>query len=267
MTSRQTWTDLIVYECDIGYHLGTSWDSISCQANGTWTVAPVCNPNPSCGGAPIVPNGIVIFTNFTNQRSEIRSVVQYKCRSGYRLNGSEIIICNEDQKWSAVPTCEINTCPPAPQIANAVIFNQTFPEGTQAYDGDRVAYQCNQGYIPLNRKATMVCLFDGRWTLEPQCIPGEEVPITEPETTTFAFTTSGVTRPQTCGAPNLIENGDIEFASFNYQSITSKPGDRVLYDCNEGYGLEPNVGTNPVYCDRLSLEWSAMPRCICKCHA
>ena len=244
-TTKFTWFDKVTYSCEIGYHSEWNDPTITCNMNGTWPFPPKCVPDASCGAAPIVTNGFVQDQNFVGHRSRPSSTVRYRCRSGYRLNGTAVIRCRPDLEWTTAPRCELINCGMAPVVSNALIFNQSYPVNQVAMDGDRVTYQCNPGYYIPDGKATIVCLFDGLWTPEPRCVPG-------------SGNGTGIVDEQTCGLAPLLSGGNIRNATFDITQ-TSGIADKVWYTCRDNFQL---VGRDIIVCRPDTLTWTAMPQCV-----
>ena len=197
----------------------------------------------SCGAAPLITNGFVYSTNFTADLSEFGSYIRYRCRSGYKLMGLDISFCEANLQWSTLPTCEILFCPTPPQIPRAQLFNRTWPDSRRPQDGDRASYVCEPGYQVEAGTNTIVCLYDGSWTPEPNCV------------------TNVPDSPVTCGAVPRVAFGSIQSASFAYDDGRSKSsiGDNIVYLCDPQFVLS---GSANVRC----LEdgtWTALPTCTC----
>ncbi|XP_067840108.1 CUB and sushi domain-containing protein 1-like [Heptranchias perlo] len=102
----------------------------------------------------------------------LSSVVQFYCKSGYRLVGQRNATCrqfpNGSYQWdTAVPLCQAISCgvPEAP--GNGSVFGRDYSMGS------RVNYRCGEGFtLESGQRAIAVCREDGMWSNSrktPQC--------------------------------------------------------------------------------------------------
>ncbi|KAG5311324.1 SVEP1 protein, partial [Acromyrmex insinuator] len=119
----------------------------------------------SCAPPQIPEYGYIDNGNNTdnvNNRRTINSVVIFKCRHGYILEGAEQSICSSDAKWSALPSCKPVACGKPPILANAILKSDV--DGTQNYTfGNMISYQCVPGYRVFGQ-ASLRCLGSGKWS-------------------------------------------------------------------------------------------------------
>ncbi|KAK9718535.1 CUB domain [Popillia japonica] len=98
---------IVRYECEPGY-VRSGHPVILCMSNGTWSGdVPTCS-RAKCPEFPEVSNGFITDTSrnyFFNDEARVQ------CFKGYKLVGSNIIRCGENQKFNNPPKCEdINEC-------------------------------------------------------------------------------------------------------------------------------------------------------------
>lgn len=63
----------------------------------------------TCEDPGIPTNGTTCDDNITNSQFQKGETIRYCCDEGYNLEGSSVIICQQDQKWNAsIPNCVEN---------------------------------------------------------------------------------------------------------------------------------------------------------------
>lgn len=193
----------VLYSCYPGYELlGNS--VLSCQEDGIWNgSAPVCI-SIQCELLSPPENGFVHF-----MESTFGSSVQYTCKPGYRLVGSDTRHCMSNRQWSdATPTCEVIPCPMPSRPINGTIRGDVYTYGST------VQYDCDPGF-QLNGSDKRTCQADKTWNgNEPICIP------------------------VSCGQPPGLENGQVLGDEYTFQKY-------IEYTCKEGFLLE---GVNKRVC-------------------
>ncbi|XP_018392761.1 PREDICTED: sushi, von Willebrand factor type A, EGF and pentraxin domain-containing protein 1-like [Cyphomyrmex costatus] len=120
--------------------------------------------NKSCAPPQIPEYGYIDGNNTdnVNNRRTINSVVIFKCRHGYILEGDEQSICLSDTRWSALPSCKPVVCGKPPILANAVLKSDV--DKTQNYTfGNMISYQCVPGYRVFGQ-TNLRCLGSGKWS-------------------------------------------------------------------------------------------------------
>ncbi|XP_055635764.1 uncharacterized protein LOC129775276 isoform X1 [Toxorhynchites rutilus septentrionalis] len=128
---------IVSYECDPGYQR-SGQPVLICMSNGTWSSSvPVCT-RKRCYKFPNIENGF--YVDRTRQYY-YGDEVRIQCHKGYRQVGPNIVKCNADQEFDAIPTCEdINECVTSPcDIASTECMN------TQG----SFHCQCKDGFSPL----------------------------------------------------------------------------------------------------------------------
>ncbi|XP_072107222.1 CUB and sushi domain-containing protein 1a [Mobula birostris] len=112
-----------------------------------------------------------------------RSLVQFYCKTGYRLVGRSNATCrrfpNGSYRWdTAVPFCQAIKCGLPKSPGNGSVVGRDYSMGSQVH------YRCNEGFtLESEHQATAVCRDDGKWSNNwktPRCKP---VPCPPIETT------------------------------------------------------------------------------------
>uniref|UniRef100_A0A8B9Z055 Sushi domain-containing protein n=1 Tax=Buteo japonicus TaxID=224669 RepID=A0A8B9Z055_9AVES len=163
----------VTYTCDPGYYLvGNA--VVFCKASGRWS-----QPIPRCEGASVVcplgsehrghPDDNGWQVGGQGLISAPGQTVTFQCHTGYSLQGSAKIFCQEDGSWHPpVPVCI--PCKPPPDIPNGKHTGRLLDE---FYFGTSVTYTCNRGY-PLHGEPSIYCTTrdgkNGEWSgPPPQC--------------------------------------------------------------------------------------------------
>uniref|UniRef100_A0A671WK77 CUB and Sushi multiple domains 3 n=1 Tax=Sparus aurata TaxID=8175 RepID=A0A671WK77_SPAAU len=213
----------IVFTCDPGYYrLGPA--HIQCLANGMWSwrnERPHCQAG-HCGIPEGIVNGQVIGENFG-----YRDTVVYQCLPGFRLIGSSVRICLQDNQWSGqLPVCISISCghPGSP------IYGRTVGNGFNL--NDVVSFVCNRGY-EMEGPARAQCQANRQWSHPPP--------------------TCKVVNCSDPGIPaNSIRQSKIEHGNFTFGTV-------VFYDCNPGYYL---FGSPVLTCQPTGQWDKPLPECI-----
>uniref|UniRef100_A0A2K6EQD9 Sushi, von Willebrand factor type A, EGF and pentraxin domain-containing protein 1 n=1 Tax=Propithecus coquereli TaxID=379532 RepID=A0A2K6EQD9_PROCO len=208
---------MVSYTCNPGYELLGN-PVLICQEDGTWN-----GSAPSCISIecdlPIAPeNGFLRFTETT-----MGSAVQYSCKVGHVVVGSDVRLCLQNRKWSgASPHCEAISCKKPNPVMNGSIKGSNYTYLSVLY------YECDPGYV-LNGTETRTCQENKNWDgNEPICIPVD------------------------CGSPPVPANGQVKGDEHTFQK-------EIEYICNEGFLLE---GAGSHVC-LANGSWSgATPDCV-----
>ncbi|XP_067402568.1 beta-2-glycoprotein 1-like isoform X2 [Emydura macquarii macquarii] len=136
-----------------------------CQGDRKWSLTAQCEwdltPSSFCSPPPETDNG---FHSGASYRTG--GEVRYKCKRGYRLEGSDTIQCQENQEWSGpAPTCRPVFCPPPRDIAEGYLVAV---EKAQFRAGELVYYLCKRNYL-LDGSNRVTCRGNGTWSPRPFC--------------------------------------------------------------------------------------------------
>ncbi|KAF7696157.1 hypothetical protein HF521_006251 [Silurus meridionalis] len=219
MEDFYNYNEVVTYSCDSGVHLiGTS--ELSCSNDGTFQPAP-----PRCTAVlcdrPEIPHAVRIEGK--SPPYKLGNFVRYKCEKGYKMEGSNLIVCKENGWDPSLPQCTVITCSNPPNITNGV-FN---PSKESYMIEEKVTYDCVEGF-KLYGSPTISCTDNGQFEkFLPEC------------------------RPIICDSP-LIPYSVIDGSPpYTYNSV-------IKIKCNKGYKLE---GSESLTCGNDG--WiSALPRCI-----
>uniref|UniRef100_A0A8C7IIV5 Sushi, von Willebrand factor type A, EGF and pentraxin domain-containing protein 1 n=1 Tax=Oncorhynchus kisutch TaxID=8019 RepID=A0A8C7IIV5_ONCKI len=216
-----TFGSKVTFSCVKGFVPGDPYE-IRCQANLKWSSAPpVCQP-VTCGEPPHVDNAA-----FTLKGKTYLSTVIYSCAEGYRLQGSEEVVCEASGEWSSpAPLCASVHCGDPPALRDSVTM------GDDHTLGNKVHYVCKEGYTLIGPESRE-CLSTGQWSpTSAQCVP------------------------RSCGPPPSIDHA---LAVAGHQLF----GDTANYFCRDGYTAGNN---SKVVCNAQGLwappKGQEAPRCI-----
>ncbi|XP_044303689.1 beta-2-glycoprotein 1-like [Varanus komodoensis] len=136
-----------------------------CQGDGKWSFTAPCEDAlrlPSlCKPPPEIENGFHEGGPYNTGKR-----VRYWCNYGYRLEGADSLLCQENKEWShPAPTCHPVNCSRPPQIAEATlvaVHQSEYPVGTVIY------YLCKKDFF-LDGSNRVVCQENGSWSQLPYC--------------------------------------------------------------------------------------------------
>uniref|UniRef100_A0A8C7FXD6 Sushi, von Willebrand factor type A, EGF and pentraxin domain-containing protein 1 n=1 Tax=Oncorhynchus kisutch TaxID=8019 RepID=A0A8C7FXD6_ONCKI len=212
----------VVFSCKEGYELiGDPYD-MRCQGSLKWSRAPPACQRVTCGDPPRVDNSDVTLKGTT-----YLSTVLYTCAEGYRLQGSEEVVCEASGEWSSpAPLCASIHCGDPPALRDAATI------GDDHALGNKVHYVCKEGYTLIGPE-TRECLSTGQWSPTfAQCVP------------------------RSCGPPPSIDHA---IAHAGHQLF----GDTANYFCTDGYTAGNN---SKVVCNAQGVwappEGQEDPHCI-----
>nr|XP_042704908.1 complement decay-accelerating factor-like isoform X2 [Chrysemys picta bellii] len=184
----------VSYVCRPGYERTELSPVTTCLENLTWVEAPEFCLGKSCGVPKNPEHGRPV--DATNNRFGAK--VNILCDDGYRVSGRPFIQCflNGDQvEWSKLPTCQVITCSPPPNITNGM-YNGSHLESLD-YNSS-ITYKCDHNFS-LTGEASIYCTtrdnINGVWNgSAPECkvIITQDKPTTvPPEGAEVAGTASG----------------------------------------------------------------------------
>ncbi|XP_040195456.1 C4b-binding protein alpha chain-like isoform X2 [Rana temporaria] len=289
LKDEYSYLDSVTYSCNRNLALiGES--SVSCKEDGEWSSnAPDCKV-VNCLN-PHVPNAIKI--SGTSGPYNLNSVVRFVCpTSTHVLNGSDTIKCNQNSEWEPTPPRCLGVCRYVPEIYFAEPVEPTrenfFVQGTT------LQFKCKEGYKPVPDVNNVLTCSGRTWTSHKTfCIPiycGNPGPISNGhiQTGTFFFG-SGVTYECRIGY-TIIGDGyrrcqadgtwslpipECEVKICPYPNITPKTsfipvkiqyqyGDKLTYNCSEGYQL---TGESESVCNHEGRWSPKLPSCRGICNA
>ncbi|XP_013393617.1 sushi, von Willebrand factor type A, EGF and pentraxin domain-containing protein 1 [Lingula anatina] len=217
--TRFFYGDTISFVCFPRYTLKGA-ASATCTKDATFSdPIPTCE-RKRCPNLSHPTNGIM-----TSSRDFVtESEVIFVCHEGYRLNGEEVVKCEEKGEtgvWSApAPTCGQITCPSPVDPAHGSVL------GTDFTYNSAVSFMCDPGF-QINGTDRLVCQKDG-WDSEPP-------------------TCEAIS----CRTLPVPANGNVMFTTRTY-------GGNAQFSCNAGYRLD---GKSNLFCLETG-EWNAHPpRC------
>ncbi|XP_070403545.1 CUB and sushi domain-containing protein 3 isoform X5 [Nothobranchius furzeri] len=223
--TQMTFSATAIFTCDAGFMLVGSAVR-ECLSSGLWSGTETRCLAGHCGIPEGIVNGQVIGENFG-----YRDTVVYQCLPGYRLIGSSVRICLQDNQWSGqLPICIPISCghPGSP------IYGRTVGNGFNL--NDVVSFVCNRGY-EMEGPARAQCQANRQWSHPPPTCKGGEkmVNCSDP------------------GIPaNSIRQSKIEHGNFTFGTV-------VFYDCNPGYYL---FGSPVLTCQPTGQWDKPLPECI-----
>ncbi|KAJ8013388.1 hypothetical protein DPEC_G00052750 [Dallia pectoralis] len=219
--TQTTFGGSAIFSCNPGYVLVGSTVR-ECMLSGLWSGMETQCLAGHCGVPEQIVNGQVIGEN-----SGYRDTVVYQCNQGFRLVGSSVRICQQDNLWSGqLPRCVSITCghPGSP------IYGRTTGDGFNY--NDVVRFFCNVGYI-LEGPSRAQCQADRQWSHQP------------PSCRVMNCTDPGI-------PANSIRESKIEHGNFTFGSL-------VFYDCNPGYYL---FGSSVLTCQPSGHWDKPLPECL-----
>ncbi|XP_053562555.1 C4b-binding protein isoform X2 [Bombina bombina] len=234
--TQYTYMDQVTYKCKNNLKL-VGEITLFCVEKEKWSSEP-----PECIGEikcplPEIRNGTILIHSSNSVRID--------CHSGYVRNGSSIMTCQSNGKWSS-----LTTCVPRVSCLNPKIFNGEIKQGTAScfQNGlesgykvmDQVKVACNTGYS-LKGDNTIICGYDLQWY--------PRIPICQGWLD--------------CTYP-AIENGRIVLK--NGKEYVPEDvghgfdwGDTVQLQCDSGYVMQGDANS---YC-AFRWKWSPeLPKCV-----
>ncbi|XP_042183094.1 sushi, von Willebrand factor type A, EGF and pentraxin domain-containing protein 1 isoform X3 [Oncorhynchus tshawytscha] len=221
MGTNFTFGSKVTFSCVTGFVPGDPFD-MRCQGSLKWSRAPPACQRVTCGDPPRVDNSDVTLKGTT-----YLSTVLYTCAEGYRLQGSEEVVCEASGEWSSpAPLCASIHCGDPPALRDAATI------GDDHALGNKVHYVCKEGYTLIGPE-TRECLSTGQWSpTSAQCVP------------------------RSCGPPPSIDHA---IAHAGHQLF----GDTANYFCTDGYTAGNN---SKVVCNAQGVwappEGQEDPHCI-----
>ncbi|XP_028967225.1 uncharacterized protein LOC108863645 [Galendromus occidentalis] len=218
----------VTYTCPSGMEFSTGRKKIvaECLPGGKWSVAhiPSCQ-EIYCGPVPQISSGFAVAaTNVT-----FRGQATYQCYAGFTFPGGlqqQAVRCNEYGNWDNLPVCMASSCPPLPEVPNAVA---KFLNGAGRNYGTVVRFDCEPGFR-RSGYPVVVCKSNGLWSANPPSCQKAQ-----------------------CHKVPKIENGIVVMEKREYLF-----GDKVKVQCNKGYKLE---GQSTITCGS-NKTFEDVPTCV-----
>ncbi|XP_064484457.1 sushi, von Willebrand factor type A, EGF and pentraxin domain-containing protein 1-like isoform X2 [Ornithodoros turicata] len=217
-----------VCDNDVTHQLvGTS--ELTCLNNGSWD-----HPAPQCLAKAVevcedlvVPNSVVRADKSGGDYFVPDDEALVHCNHGYRLNGTDFLVCNEDGTWSdPVPSCVEYNCTRVDFGPHIIVEEFVNSNVTEFPVDSRVYPKCEEGYM-LKGASSLICT-GGGWSGKPKC------------------------RRIHCGRPSVPE--------FGWMKIdTSFIGDVASFGCQEGYKL---IGHENRFCLNNGVWSGCVARCV-----
>ncbi|KAK8726504.1 hypothetical protein OTU49_010282 [Cherax quadricarinatus] len=218
--------DEVKWDCVEGYQAEGPTTGI-CTTEGVWSNGPPRCRRVSCG-SPHLPNYAII----QGDDFLYGATANYSCREGYELNGTSVLTCEANGRWSSeAPTCTPVSCGPPTLTAHTLVRYIT-PQHNQPHSfGSTASYTCHDGY-QLQGGETQVCEANGEWRgdshtcMEMQC---ENMP------------------SLLHGLVAVKKTGHLQTATFKCEPGYSLLGDTAV-KCSFGQWQEFNTTCDPVNC-------------------
>ncbi|GFT60912.1 sushi, von Willebrand factor type A, EGF and pentraxin domain-containing protein 1, partial [Nephila pilipes] len=143
------------FSCPSGYGLRGEM-VLQCLDTGQWSSSvPYCE-EVICESPEVPKNGYLQSSNKDKYRGG--DVLQFACDANHMMDGKNIIVCQENSRWSApVPKCVLACQFPGPSdaiISKADYFYRI---------NETVTFECKDGF-ELRGPKMLRCLDDGRWS-------------------------------------------------------------------------------------------------------
>lgn len=174
-------------------------------------------------------------------RRKIGTICTFACNPGFKLYGSQQVICETNGQWSSPePTClPLTTCPQLP----VPIFGARNGECHKDSPINSICFfSCSDGFT-LEGSKTLLCTASGQWNASVPICKRNPTPAPKPS------------RIRCPALTPILYGTQTGFCSPGY------PGKECVFNCSEGYYL---VG-NPVLKCGYEGQWtSAAPSCLRK---
>ncbi|XP_031431319.1 coagulation factor XIII B chain-like isoform X2 [Clupea harengus] len=267
--------------CVIGY---TGLHRATCRG-GKWELRRgLCQKKP-CGHPGDTPNGD--FNLATGDDFVFGSIVQYTCKTGYRMMSRNSERSCVNSGWdNDIPVCEVVKCPVI-QVAPNVRASGNVEDGSY---GDVIHFECQSQDMQLNGKDEIYCTSEGKWSdLIPTCkeiqcetpaMPNGKVTNAQPvykwddvlrytcdegyqarvgrtKCSKLGWNPKPECEENTCMLPHQVSTGTTRLPAGKN---IFKPKDMVDIHCEEGYRTSTFKERDSFHCG-LDGEWSDTPDC------
>ncbi|KAH9498862.1 hypothetical protein Btru_004888, partial [Bulinus truncatus] len=235
--NNATYESIVTYSCFEGFQMEGSNVS-SCQPDGTWSPPGSCEAE-KCKDLQQIPNGELNFFFGSNSSLSFGTIVNFTCKPGYDLIGSQQIVCLFEKNWSdSPPECKKLTCS-LPNVQRGYYSTSNY---TIEYN-ETVTLHCYGGYKNFRTNTSDVthqCIKDRKLDYYDSCID-----INECEQGTHQ-----------CNKSNLICNN----VNGSYDCV-----------CEQGYNMNVSeclnineCANNSSYCDHHCSDTNGSYICSCE---
>ncbi|XP_043472287.1 sushi, von Willebrand factor type A, EGF and pentraxin domain-containing protein 1-like isoform X2 [Leptopilina heterotoma] len=247
--------DEINYFCNEGYELKGNVHRI-CNSNGEWSgQQPFC-VGITCKNLLAPENGdieYIIEEHETNDTTllQVGQQLEFKCNSGFRLHGENILTCLESGLWDyEIPKCLSFGCPLPKTINNGYIAtvisdsenNLRDKNDTVFFNNDIVGISCMpgfkfQGNHNLVAEFRLQCTSSSRWMgFVPNCVP-RKCPL--PKLPINGRILLQLTNKTTIEIDDKHTNSSVLEKIHDIESSLS-PGTRISIECQSGFRINGN---------------------------
>ncbi|KAM7303822.1 complement factor B [Ixodes scapularis] len=159
---------LMVFECHEGYDL-IGEQILRCGADSLWSSPrPLCKPAIACEGF-LVDHGTVSGAKSEGDYYGLGDDVFVSCDDGYRVEGSDILFCEENGEWDAdPPQCVAYNCTRRDFGPHVVVPEFRATNATSFSVGTTVYFKCEEGYV-LDGPSSTTCKSGGWFGRPPKC--------------------------------------------------------------------------------------------------
>ncbi|XP_056234485.1 complement factor H-like [Seriola aureovittata] len=220
---------ILTFSCDRpGKYLNGS-PKLTCGIDGQWD-----NPFPSCEDITCKVGKVLPHVSAADLPETVKHghTLKFHCDNGYKLEGSEEIVCLQNGEWNApfptcVESCEVKDLPPNVRLSMHVV-------GDQLTKGQKLSFYCPLRGQTLQGETEVECLANGQWS--------------------HPFPTCGAHFD--CGRPPPLDNGDLKESQRNQY----RNNDWVEYTCQNYHIMD---GSPYRTCN--NGEWTGQMRCLKPC--
>lgn len=153
------------FSCPQGYGI-VGHAQLECLDTGQWSgPAPACE-EVSCSGLPAPENGFIEGNALRVYRGG--ELIQFACLPDHMMIGPGVVVCQENDRWSApvpkcVPACQYPSVREGARISSRVSYFYQINE--------TVTFECPDGF-QLRGSPMIQCVGRGRWSAGvPRCRP------------------------------------------------------------------------------------------------
>ncbi|GIY03467.1 hypothetical protein CDAR_28811 [Caerostris darwini] len=248
--------------------------SITCTGNTSWSKLPTC----AC--PPPYLNETIITTEVCSNKL-IGQVCLLKCTKNHSIPTEDYIVCQNDTRWSPLPTCRIRYCA-KPKLPNILSFAE---DCSSKVLGEFCPLKCKKGG-ELIGSDKIVCVNSTKWSSFPKCTcPVPSLPVDLLSTHDCRFIAIGERCNVKCKINfSLIGNNSAicqnntvwspfpsckkivcselklpNVLNFKEDCSSKSPGEQCQLKCKEGGNI---IGSNYITCIN-NTSWSKLPKCSC----